>query len=95
MDVERHHQEHKRMNYMSFDAESHLSAIQAQRLQKLMLAEQFRLARVERESRLAAIARTVRASIGSMFIAAGERIRPEPITLPDLEVEPADGVRHA
>jgi hypothetical protein len=95
MDVERHRQEHKRMFYMSFDAESHLSAIQAQRLQKLMLAEQVRLARGERESRLAATARHVRASIGSMFIAAGERIRPEPIALPELDVDPVDGVRHA
>ncbi len=83
------------MNYMSIDAESHLSAIQAQRLQDMMLAEQIRLARGERESRLAAAARTVRASIGSVFIAAGERIRPEPTTLPKLDVDPVDGVRHA
>jgi len=95
MDVERHRQEHKRMNYMFFDAESQLSVIQAQRLQKARIAEQIRLARGERQSAVAQAAHSVRGFIGSMFIAAGERIRPEPIALPELDVDPVDGVRHA
>jgi hypothetical protein len=92
MDVQRHHEEYKRMNTVLYGYEQHVQNINAQRQQDAMMAEQIRLATGDRESRLAKAARGVRVAIGGMFIAAGERIRPEPLPCPEIDV---DAIRRA
>jgi hypothetical protein len=95
MDVQRHHQEYKRMNTLAYGYEEQVQRINDQRQQDAMHDEQVRLARGDRPSRLTAIARSVRASLGGVFIAAGERIRPEPLPRPELDAKPVERVRHA
>jgi hypothetical protein len=95
MDVQRHHQEYKRMNPLAYGYEEQVQRINDQRQQDAMHDEQLRLAKGDRPSRVAAAARGVRASIGGLFIAAGERIRPEPRQRPEMDAKPVERVRHA
>lgn len=85
------------MNPVAFGYEQQVQLINAMRHQNAMNAEKIRLAQDERQNRLAALVDRMLAAIGSMLIAAGERIGQESIRRRErgLDAERYDNVRHA
>jgi hypothetical protein len=97
LEIEQYRLEQERMNPVAYGYEQQVQLINAMRLQNAMNAEKIRLAQDERQNRLAALVDRMRAAIGSMLIAAGERIGQESMRRRErrLDAERYDNVRHA
>ena len=89
VDVQRHHLEHEKMRVNAFDIEQHALALHAQRIHAAQRAGQVREARGAR----AGAQKRVRAALGAMLIAAGQRLREEPAIRHENETA-ADALRY-
>jgi hypothetical protein len=93
IDVQRNRLEHAKMRTAAFDLEQHALAIHAARINEAIRAQQRREAG-DQPGRLAATLVTARAALGTMLIAAGERLREEPRGR-QIDTHPADAVQRA
>jgi len=95
IDIERTQQEHQHMQSLNAMIEHQALDRHSERLQKVMLTEQLRAAGIERQSSAAIIVNRLRGAIGNMFIAAGERLRQEPVRRPELDRAPLKTARQS